>query len=68
MQKPYIFIDKYKKDNINYCKIPNKNNNQTYELSEDKLLHEIKTGMEIDNVNVVNRKGKTFISNIIKKA
>lgn len=67
MQKPYIFIEKYKKDNINYCKILNKNNNQIYELPESKLIQEIKAGIGVDNLKTVNRNGKIFLSKITKK-
>ena len=64
IQKPYILLDKYKKDSINYCSLLDKTNNNIYEVTEQKLIEDIKTGRGVDNLKLVNRKGKIYVSKI----
>lgn len=64
MKKPYIFLDKYKKDTINYCKLLDRTNNIICEVTEQNLIEDIKTGRGVENLKLVNRKGKIYVSKI----
>lgn len=64
MQKPYLLLDKYKKGSINYCKLLDKTNNTIHEVTEQNLIENIETGRGVENLKLVNRKGKIFVSKI----